>query len=123
MAIKSQQRLPPLTLEILDIVRFVQYQKIPFFTLERTSILHDELIAGDNHVEGPWLGPALSELLASRRWVGGRGGSEGGREGGREGGLVNECTGILHDELIAGDNHVEGPWLGPALSDLLAGEG
>jgi hypothetical protein len=84
MRIERQQRLPPLRLEVLDVVRLVQDEEVPFLPLEGTRVLHHELVAGNDHVEGPWLRPTLSELLAGRRCR--RGGREGAREGGRDGG-------------------------------------
>ncbi|RNA24824.1 hypothetical protein BpHYR1_027375, partial [Brachionus plicatilis] len=64
LRLKVEQRLPPLGLEVFDVLRFVQYEVLPLFAPEYGVVLNDQFVAGDAHVERVCLGPADALQLA-----------------------------------------------------------
>ena len=44
LSIEIDQSLPPLTLKIFDVLRFIKHEIIPFLSLERKRILYNKLI-------------------------------------------------------------------------------
>ena len=60
LRVEVEQRLPPLRLEVLDVLGLVEHEVLPLLAAEGGVVLDDELVAGDADVEGVGLGPALS---------------------------------------------------------------
>ena len=60
LGVKVQQRLPTLRFEILDVLRFVENEILPFLSTERFGVLQHEFVRGDADVKGVDLRPALT---------------------------------------------------------------
>ena len=63
MRVEVNERLPPLRLEVLDVLRLVQNKIVPLLPPERERVLHRKLVTRDANVEGVELRPARPQLL------------------------------------------------------------
>lgn len=64
LSVKVDQRLPPLALKILNILRFVQDQIVPLLPLEGEGILNRQLVRSNDDVVPIRFRPATSKFFA-----------------------------------------------------------
>lgn len=64
MGPESEQILPPLRLEVLDVMRLVKYHIHPWHTAENVLIRENELVRGDAYVESVWSFPSMPPLFS-----------------------------------------------------------
>ena len=57
--VESEQSLPPLALEIFDVLSLIQNHVIPLFAPKDKMVLNHQLVGRDAHMEGVVLTPAL----------------------------------------------------------------
>jgi len=58
--VEAEHGLPPLTLEVLNVLSLVENHVVPFFPSERKVVLDDQLVGCDTNVEGVVFAPAMS---------------------------------------------------------------
>lgn len=64
LCVKAQERLPPLTLEVLNVLSFIQDHVVPLLPSECKVILNDKFVGGDAHVERVLSTPSMTLKLA-----------------------------------------------------------
>ena len=63
MALERQQRVPPLTLEVLDHMRLIQDHVVPPLALEHVGVAAGERVGRDAYVEMILVVPPLAQLF------------------------------------------------------------
>ena len=62
LRVEVEKKLPPLRLEVFDIVCLIEDEEIPLFGPEGSIVLYNQLVTRDTHMECVGFGPAHSFL-------------------------------------------------------------